>query len=151
MASARPLRWVVVHGRSMGPSAAAGEIFWLDKVDVPQRGAMVAWTPPAIAGTTCLKRVIGLPGEQVRCRGGRVWINAALLREPYLVGGWRDGPAQEWRLGADEFLLLGDRRAESLDSRRLGPAARSDLQGVVRRRLWPFRWRLATNRLARAR
>jgi len=80
----------------------------------PQRGELVAARPSSLGGRAVVKRIAGLPHERVRF-GDR-----------------------EWRLGAGEFFLLGDRSEHSLDSRALGPVGRDELLGPVRLRLWPW-------------
>lgn len=111
-------RWlyVVVEGDSMTPTVRDGDVLLVDASTPPTRRAVVAWRPPAGAGLM-IKRVVGLPGESVASREGG------------------------WTLGPDEYFLLGDRREDSLDSRRIGPAHRADLRGVVRCRIWPPRSR----------
>lgn len=125
----------------MGAAAQAGDIFWLDPRPAapPNRGDLAAWAPTAMVGTTFLKRVIGLPGEQVWTQAGRVWIDGRPLVEPYVIGGPSSDAPQSWLLGPCEVLLFGDRRDDSLDGRRLGPVPWTELLGVVRRRLWPPR------------
>ena len=83
-----------------------------------------------------VKRVIGLPGETVEIRDGRTWIDAALLEEPYVFSSQED---YSIALGEDEYLVLGDNRAESYDSRAsdMGPVSGRDLLGRVRFRIWP--------------
>lgn len=86
--------------------------------------------------TDYIKRVIGLPGETVEIRDGRTWIDAALLEEPYVFSSQED---YSIALGEDEYLVLGDNRAESYDSRAsdMGPVSGRDLLGRVRFRIWP--------------
>jgi len=68
-----------------------------------------------------IKRVVGLPNEQIRIAKGRVYVNGQLLEEPYVEkqDGWTYTPTIT--LGADQYYVLGDNRIESLDSRVFGP------------------------------
>ncbi|MBI4227514.1 MAG: signal peptidase I [Candidatus Omnitrophica bacterium] len=141
----RRLRALVVRGHSMAPTVRAGDLLLVDTrpgCAAPLgRGAIVAWAPTALSGTVLLKRVVGMPGDEVLCRGGSVWIDGRAVDEPYLMSAQpAEAVARTWALGPDEYLLLGDRRADSLDSRRLGPAHLPDILGVVQSRLWPL-WR----------
>jgi signal peptidase I len=102
----------------------------------PARGDIVAFrTPPEArrecgAGGVYVKRVIGLPGERWSERGGLVYIDGRKLDEPYLQADRRDdrtmvgGP-----IPAGEYLVLGDNRAVSCDSRSWGFVPRKNLIG----------------------
>ena len=114
---------VWVQGSSMAPAIRDGDVL-LARAAPPSRGALrrgaiVTWAPARLGGRVLLKRIVRLPGERVRCRG---------------EGG---SVTHEQVLGSEEYFLLGDDGRDSLDSRRLGPARRSDVRAVVWRRLWP--------------
>jgi signal peptidase I len=79
-----------------------------------------------------VKRLIGLPGDVWQERSGYVYINGKKLNEPYIHPDRRDD--MTFRGGvipAGEYLLLGDNRASSCDSREWGFAPRRNLIGVV--------------------
>jgi signal peptidase I len=88
-----------------------------------------------------VKRVVGLPGEQVRLAGGRLEIDGRHVPEPYATGRpeLAGGVELDLRLGTDELLVLGDRRDRSTDSRSFGPVRRNDLIAIVRFAYWPPR------------
>jgi signal peptidase I len=87
-----------------------------------------------------IKRVIGLPGDSVELRDGTVRINGMLLDEPYVNGAqtFCGNYCQPFTLGPDEYFLMGDNRANSLDSRSFGPIPASQLVGRVVLRYWPL-------------
>jgi signal peptidase I len=94
---------------------------------------------PVTAGELLIKRVIGLPGERVTIRGGRVYIDGSLLDEPYVLD-YCTSPScdGEWQLGPDEYFVLGDNRRHSLDSHSFGPVQRAAIKGIARASYWPL-------------
>jgi signal peptidase I len=104
----------------------------------PRRGDIVVFhTPPAAvarcgAAGTYIKRVVGLPGERWSERAGVVYIDRRRLEEPYLRPGRRDSQSFPGaRIPPGRYLLLGDNRSSSCDSRFWGPAPRSSITGKV--------------------
>jgi signal peptidase I len=89
----------------------------------PRRGEVVVFDPPFAGGDDLIKRVIGVPGDRVQVRDGRVFVNGRALAEPYLLG--TDTPcAGRWcdvTLGPDEYFVMGDNRINSSESRFFGP------------------------------
>jgi signal peptidase I len=86
---------------------------------------------------------VGLPGEHIEQRRGRLQIEGAPLEEPYIPSSayLEPKPDQIWTLDEDSYLVLGDARDDSLDSRAFGPVRRAEVVGVAARRLWPpSRW-----------
>ena len=132
---------VRVEGASMVDTLNGGDVALVTRFDYrlgkPRRGDVIECRFPGRDGTY-LKRLIGLPGETVEIVDSRVYIDGAPLSEPYATG-----PSEDYRaeLGADEYLVLGDNRSESYDSRAgdMGMLHREDLLGRVRCALWPFR------------
>ncbi|HEY2353682.1 MAG TPA: signal peptidase I [Gaiellaceae bacterium] len=123
----------------------------------PQRGQIVVFTaPPAAskceagdAGTTFVKRLIGLPGETVRednhgfilIRGphAQAWTK---LSEPYVAPLYRAADFEHfgmtWHVPKGDYFMLGDNRGGSCDSRSWGPVPRGNLIGPVVLRYWPL-------------
>ncbi len=133
----------VIRGVSMALSLMPGEQALVDvsayRASVPERGDIVALHAPNARGRRDVKRVIGLPGERVALREGMLYVNGRELAEPYLGGLPSSiglGEAS-WRLGVGEYILLGDNRAHSTDSRSYGPVDSSRIIGRVWLRYWP--------------
>jgi signal peptidase I len=114
----------------------------------PHRGEIVVFHAPAAAkarcseGGTYLKRVIGLPGEQVSERNGVFYIDKRRLVEPYVDLHYSDSLTASWRrLGPKQYFVMGDNRIASCDSRTWGPVPRSAFIGPVVATYWPpNRW-----------
>ena len=132
----------------MQPALASRQHLLVDRLayrfQSPARGDVVVLRDPAQPGVHCVKRIVGLPGEHVRMEMGRVLINESPLDEPYAAG--RDAAEtpfpRQWLLDKDEYLVLGDQRQDSRDSRAFGPVRRGDVVGRVWLRYWPPRaWR----------
>lgn len=112
----------------------------------PERGQIVVFTAPKAAercgegngGTTFVKRIVGLPGEQVSERGGVVYIDGQRLIEPYVDPSRRGNSSESWpRIPANHYFLLGDNRTHSCDSRTWGTVPRSSLIGPAMLTYWP--------------
>jgi signal peptidase I len=105
---------VYISGNSMQPSLKPGQLAWINKLayrfSPPRRGDVVAiWTGQDLI----LKRIVGLPGEEVSIRHGRFYVQGVPLSEPYVqIHGAPEITAG--RPGADCFVVAGDNRAETL-------------------------------------
>jgi signal peptidase I len=84
-----------------------------------------------------IKRVIGLPGESVEGRGGRVFIDGKPLVEPYLPAGVATSDFSARTVGEDEIFFMGDNRGNSQDSRVFGPVDQDAIVGRAMVRVWP--------------
>jgi signal peptidase I len=97
---------------------------WISRVDE------VCGSP--VGGFFPVQRVIGLPGETWSERHGYVYINGKKLNEPYIGPLFRDHSSYRPRtIPAGEYVLMGDNRAHSCDSRRFGSVPFSALFGRV--------------------
>ncbi len=128
----KPVR---VSGISMEPTYHNGSFNLINRAAYwwaePQRGDVVAY---GFTGehAMLLKRVIGLPGETIQLRGGRVFINGELLEEPYLVHRmrWNTKPVE---LKEDEYYLIGDNRGMPQENHDFGRGTRRKIIGKA---LW---------------
>jgi signal peptidase I len=98
----------------------------------PDRGDVVVIRSPIAPARLELKRIIGLPDEEVAWTGGVVLINGARLDEPYAripAAPPGDDQAGSCRLRAGEYFVAGDNRLHSTDSRGYGPVALASIAG----------------------
>jgi signal peptidase I len=112
----------------------------------PKRGQIVVFDAPRTAercghgdaGTTFVKRIVGLPGEVISERAGVVYVDGARLDEPYVDPSLRGHESGGWpRVASDHYFVLGDNRTHSCDSRTWGTVPRTNLIGPVVVRYWP--------------
>jgi signal peptidase I len=114
----------------------------------PKRYEIAVFHAPPTARSKCseggtyLKRVIGLPGEQVSERDGVFYVDGKRLREPYLSFYSRDSVTHTWaRDGPNRYFVMGDNRLGSCDSRMWGTVPRNAFIGPVIATYWPpTRW-----------
>ncbi|HJP03383.1 MAG TPA: signal peptidase I [Planctomycetota bacterium] len=130
----------VVRGSSMNPGIIDGDRILIDRLsfvfDDVDRGDVVVLSYPLDPSLDYIKRVVGLPGDEVLMAGGRVWVNGELLTEPYISRG--DTYTYDRAVvKADHFFVLGDNRPHSADSREFGQVPRTLLRGRVDLRVWP--------------
>jgi signal peptidase I len=129
---------MLVQGASMAPTLGPGQrIAVAPLVRPPRRGDLVVLRRPR-DDLEVVKRVVGLPGERVALRGGRLEVDGRPVPEPYLGGGPAAGEL-EVALGPAHYLVLGDHRAASTDGRDFGPVPADALIGRVRFAYWPPR------------
>lgn len=136
-----------VIGNSMDPNFADQEYILTDKISYrfhpPARGEVVVFKAPPDPERDYIKRIIGLPGEKIKIQGGRVFINAQVLKEEYLppedlaVSGSFLQEAKEIQIPNDAYIVLGDNRRHSSDSREWGPVPRQSIIGKAFLRYWP--------------
>lgn len=129
-----------VHGQSMEPSLYGNQYLIASKVTYwlhpPERGDIVVLHPPAGQGSIpFIKRVIGIPGDIVEARDGKIWVNGIALNEPYISA----PPAytQRWAITEGLYLVLGDNRNNSSDSHAWGLLPRENIIGKAVLCYWP--------------
>jgi signal peptidase I len=127
-----------VVGQSMWPNLVDGERFIINRLAYrmhpPEPGDVAAVQLPD-DDEMIVKRVIARPGDMVRIRAGRVWVNGHALMEPYLPLGiptlaraMRD---RSYRIADNCYFVLGDNRLSSDDSRMFGAVKRDHFVGRV--------------------
>lgn len=132
---------VVQEGPSMQPNLYIGYRVMTEKISYrfqdPRRGDIVVvdWEE---AGTRLIKRVVGLPGEEIRVSLGQVWIDGQAITEPWVkYYGGRDYPATV--IPEEYIFILGDNRGNSRDSREIGPVPIETIEGRAIFIYWPLK------------
>ena len=103
----------------------------------PRRGEVIVFRFPRDPRKDFVKRVIGLPGEEVEIVSGTPHINGVALEEPYLTTQDRSS-LSPLVLGDGEYFVLGDNRRSSNDSRNWGAVPEGNILGKVWVVYWPF-------------
>jgi len=133
-----------VEGDSMEPSLHDGQFVVVNRLaydlplfqSEPERGDIIVFRFPLNPERRFIKRVIGLPGDEVQVENGAVYINGVQLFEPYLSV--QPAYTSSWRVGQDEVIVLGDNRNNSSDSQNWGALP---LEGIIGKAVlvyWPL-------------
>jgi signal peptidase I len=144
---------VKVEGTSMLPRLHDGERIFVNKLiyyKLPdlrkygwpalERGDVVVFWPPHDPDKSYVKRIIGLPGETVEVRAGRIYINGQELNEPYLDPHMNAAHATQSPVQVKEhyYFVMGDNRDNSSDSRVWGLVPEKYIYGKALFRYWPL-------------
>ncbi len=131
---------------SMLPTLQINDRLIIDKLSYdfsnPQRGDIVVFNPTSTLEAqdyheAFIKRVIGLPGDRVEVKGGKVYVNNIALKENYLEA----PPNYQWGpviVPSHSYLVLGDNRNDSYDSHYWGFVPRNKIIGKAMFRFWPL-------------
>ena len=140
--------YILVNRFQYAPAMFAWERALLPSREI-RRGDIVVFKRPAEPETDYIKRVIGLPGESIEVHRDYVWVDGKFLDEPYVgplyrrggnargTANWAtDQPAPvprsrfpEGRIPQDHYLMMGDHRNRSSDSREFGPVHKEAIKG----------------------
>lgn len=142
----------LVVGSSMEPNFYTGERILVEKVtrhfSPYKRGDIVVLHPPGNDNIDYIKRIVGVPGDVVKIVDCKVYIKSGeesyLYEEDYLsdgictLGGTKIKDGRSFKIEEDSFLVLGDNREKSLDSRAFGLVTKDRILGKVVFRFWPL-------------
>ena len=147
-----PIRYFLIQpfyvkGASMEPNFYDHEYLIIDEISyrfrAPQRGDIVVFKYPNDPSQYFIKRVIGLPGETVEMKDGRVRVYGKegsvgyYLNEGQYLSGADTYSDRKFNINENEYLVLGDNRTSSMDSRIFGPISDKAIVGRVWLRGWP--------------
>ncbi len=133
---------VRVEGTSMLPVLEDQDRLFINKfayhIGEIHRGDVVVFLYPHDETKSYIKRVIALPGDDLRIDHGTVWVNGVAQKEPYVPLKYEDDRSQpEMKIPAGEYFVMGDHRAISSDSRDFGPVPRDLIYGRAAFVYWP--------------
>ena len=126
---------VRVDGNSMKNTFEDGDLLLLFKLGNVDRFDVVV-LDEEYDDEIIIKRIIGLPGETVEIKNGKIYINEEEISDDYGYGETSD--YEKTTLSADEYFILGDNRLISKDSRYFGPVKEEEIMGKIILRFYPF-------------
>ena len=136
-----------VQGASMDPTFNSGDYIFTSKVTYKMRsyhrGDIIVFKSPPNPDIDYIKRIIGLPGDEVMVKDGEVYVNNIKLNEPYIsakTNVWEGGFSKEGvptKVPDGYLFVMGDNRPRSSDSREFGPITQESVIGQVFYRYYP--------------
>lgn len=128
---------VVVNGTSMTNTLQNGDTMILNKIgmkfnDIKRFQIVVIKTDKSYL----IKRVIGLPGEVISYKDGKLYINEKVVDDPYYKNNTED--FDPVKVPNDYYFVMGDNRNDSMDSRIIGPVKKSDIMGTTKLIMFPL-------------
>ena len=133
---------VKVEGTSMAPLLSDQERIFINKFvyhfEPIERGDVIVFWYPLDRSKSFIKRVVGLPGETIEIRGGRLYLDGKERKEIYVPASYLDGSSfGPLVIPGEEYFVMGDHRDSSNDSRMFGPVGRQYIYGKAVFAYWP--------------
>jgi signal peptidase I len=134
---------VKVEGTSMQPRLVDQERIFVNRfiyrfADI-RRGDIVVFWYPRDHSKSFIKRVVGLPGDELEIRYGSLYVNGQRIDEPYLKAEFKDHDSlRRETVPRSQYFVLGDHRNSSNDSRNWGFVPRELIYGKAVFRYWPM-------------
>jgi signal peptidase I len=136
-----------IKGASMEPNFPNGEYLLTDKVTYrfrePRRGEIIVFEAPGQNAEEYIKRIIGLPNEKILIENNKIFINGKELREPYISNSILTSPGtflkEEVQIPSNNYIVLGDNRPFSSDSRAWGFVPKEKITGKAWFIYWPLK------------
>lgn len=128
-----------VSGDSMNPTYNSGDLLLVNKlINSYNSGDIVIISNEIVSKDPIVKRVVGVPGDRIKITLGTVYVNDIPLEERYIKSDDEDSLfydagilSNEIELGENEYIVLGDNRYNSVDSRVFGIVQGKDILGKV--------------------
>lgn len=136
---------VTVTGPSMQPTFNNKDVIFVEKISTKigniNRGEIIIFDSNNENNDIYIKRVIGVAGDKINIKDGKVYLNGQILMESYLPQGTitkANSSTTEYVVPKGYIFVLGDNRGNSTDSRMLGLINIKDVKGHVILRVYPF-------------
>lgn len=128
---------IIVNGESMMKTLHDKDVMILDRIsykmaDIERFDIVVVDE----GSEYIIKRVIGLPGEEVSCEDGKLFVNGKEIKDSYGIGLTDDFV---FEVPQGEYFVLGDNRENSMDSRYFGSFKKDDILGKTKLVLFPLK------------
>jgi signal peptidase I len=131
-----------IPSASMVPTLKYGDRVLVNKFiyrfTEPERGDVIVFKSVQGDDQDLIKRVVGVPGDEITVRGGRLFVNGEPQQEPYVNKKYPDRSFYApTTVPKDHVFAMGDNRANSQDSRVFGPVPKENIEGEAFLRFWP--------------
>jgi len=131
-----------IPNESMKPTLVTGDRLFVNfhyyLTNEPKRGDVVVFKFPKDKKKDYLKRIVGLPNEEIRINEGHVFINNTILEEDYALfeGDSLEKNMDTVHVPSEHIFVMGDNRNNSYDSRMFGTVPIKDIKGKATRIYW---------------
>lgn len=133
---------IMVNGNSMASTLKSSEVLLLNKMDKKYKrfDIVVVDYDDGKFKEKIIKRVIGLPGEKIKYNNGKLYVNDKKVKDKFseFTNDFSTQDLGSLKIPEDTYLVLGDNRNNSVDSRILGFIKKEDIMGKTNIRLFPF-------------
>jgi signal peptidase I len=131
-----------IPSESMVPTLKVGDRVLVNKFiyrfTEPKRGDIVVFKSVEGGDEDLIKRVVGVPGDKISVRNGRLFVNGEPQREPYVNKKYPDRSfSAPTTVPKGHIFVMGDNRTNSQDSRVFGPVPKRNIEGEAFLRFWP--------------
>ena len=131
-----------IPNESMKPTLVTGDRLFVNLdyylTNEPKRGDVIVFKFPKDKKKDYIKRIIGLPNEEIRINDGQVFINNTILEEDYVLfeGDSLEKNMDNLRIPSEDIFVMGDNRNHSYDSRMFGTVPIKDIKGKATKIYW---------------
>jgi signal peptidase I len=131
-----------IPSASMVPTLKYGDRVLVNKFiyrfTEPERGDVIVFKSVEGDDEDLIKRVVGVPGDEIAVRDGKLFVNGEPQKEPYVNKKFPDRSFYApTTVPKDHVFAMGDNRANSQDSRIFGPVPEKNIEGEAFLRFWP--------------